>query len=221
MRDYADARQRMVDSQLRTEGVTDRQVLAAMGDVEREAFVPSAQRDLAYLDRDIDVGPVAGAPRYLMEPAPFARLLQLADLTGTEVVLDVGCGTGYSTAVIARLAASVVGLEADEDMVARASETLSALEVDNAAVVTGPLDAGCPDEAPFDAIVVQGAVEAVPNALLGQLRDGGRLVAVVGAGRTGKATLYTRSGSDIGVRVSFDADVRSLVEFARPPSFVF
>ncbi len=129
--------------------------------------------------------------------------------------------SGYSAAVLARLAGSVVALESDADLAAQASETLVELGIDNAAVVTGPLDAGYPSEGPYDVIVVGGAVEVVPEALLDQLKDGGRLVAVVGYGRAASATLFTRSGDDIGSRVAFDADVRPLPGFRKPKAFVF
>ncbi|MHA1158549.1 MAG: protein-L-isoaspartate O-methyltransferase family protein [Alphaproteobacteria bacterium] len=219
--DFANARKKMVDCQLRTEDVTDRDILAAMGEVPRELFVPARMKELAYVDADLEIGEIGGETRYLMESAPFGRLLQLANFSGEEFVLDIGCGTGYSTAVLARLAASVVGLEADEAMAAQASAMLSDLEADNAAVVSGPLEAGYADESPYDVIIVEGAVEVVPEALFAQLRDHGRLIVVVGRGRTGNATVYTKTGSGIGAHAVFDADVPSLKSFERPPAFVF
>ncbi len=223
MDDFTTARTKMVDNQLRTQSVTDYDVLAAMSAVPREAFLPPTLRPLAYIDSDLIVSAAAagGPPRYMMEPAPLARLVQMAEVGTADVVLVVGCGTGYSAAVLARLADSVVALEEDADLAARASETLTELEVDNVAVVTGALEAGYPSEAPYDVIFVDGAVEVVPAALTDQLKDGGRLVAVVGYGRSAAATLFRRSGDDIGSRVAFDAEVQPLPGFRRPKAFVF
>jgi protein-L-isoaspartate(D-aspartate) O-methyltransferase len=223
MSDFTAARTKMVDSQLRTQNVTDYELLAAMGHLPREQFVPAESRPLAYVDRDVPLKPASGGQpaRYLMEAGPFARLVQLAEVTRNDIALDVGCGTGYSAAVLARLAGSVVALESDADLAALASDTLVELGIDNVAVVTGPLEAGYPSEGPYDVIVVDGAVETVPDALFDQLKDGGRLVAVVGYGRAAAATLFTRSGDDIGSRSAFDADVRPLPGFRKPKAFVF
>ncbi len=223
MEDYTTARTKMVDNQLRTQSVTDYEVLAAMGAVPREQFLPPASRALAYIDSDLALtAATPDAPaRYMMEPAPLGRLVQLAEVGAADVVLVVGCGSGYSAAVLARLANSVVALEQDADLAAQASEKLVELEVDNVAVVTGSLEAGYPSEAPYDVIFVDGAVELVPTGLLDQLKDGGRLVAVVGYGRSAAATLFRRSGDDIGSRVAFDADVQPLPGFRRPKAFVF
>ena len=223
MDDFTVARTKMVDNQLRTQSVTDYDVLAAMGDVPREQFLPPASRALAYIDSDLALTAAApgSPPRYMMEPAPLARLVQLAEVGKADVVLVVGCGTGYSAAVLARLANSVVALEQDADLAGQAAETLTELGVDNVAVVTGSLEAGYPSEAPYDMIFVDGAVEVVPAALLDQLKDGGRLVAVVGYGRSAAATVFRRSGADIGSRVAFDADVQPLPGFRRPKAFVF
>ena len=223
MDDFTAQRTKMVDNQLRTQSVTDYEVLAAMGAVPREQFLPPASRALAYIDSDLAVaaGGADGPARYMMEPAPLARLVQLAEVGKADVVLVVGCGTGYSAVVLARLANSVVALEQDPDLAAKASETLTDLGVDNVAVVTGSLEAGYPSEAPYDVIFVDGAVEVVPAALTDQLKDGGRLVAVVGYGRSAAATIFRRSGGDIGSRVAFDAEVQPLPGFRRPKAFVF
>jgi protein-L-isoaspartate(D-aspartate) O-methyltransferase len=222
MDDFAVARTKMVDSQLRTESVTDYEILSVMGRIPREPFVPPHQRALAYLDTDIPITSGAGgAPRYLMEAAPFARLLQLSEVEKNDVVLDIGCGTGYSAAVIAGLANFVVALESDEGLAAQAKENLAALGVDNAKVVIGPLDAGHPLEGPYDVILLDGAVEMVPAALFGQLKEGGRLAAVVGYGRAATAMLYKKSDHQIGKRTAFNADVRPLPGFRKPEAFVF
>lgn len=223
MEDFSAARTKMVDSQLRTENVTDFEVLAAMAAVPRERFVPAGQGGLAYVDRDVPITPkgAEGGSRYLMEPAPFARLLQAAEVAKTDIVLDVGCGTGYSAAVLARLADSVVALESDAALAASASETLTDLGVANAAVVSGPLEEGYPSEGPFDVIVVEGAVEVVPDALFAQLKDGGRLVAVVGYGRAASARVYRKSAGEIGSYDAFDAAIMPLPGFRKPQAFVF
>ena len=222
MDEFASARTKMVDSQLRTENVTDYGVLAAMGAIPREVFVPPHQRALAYLDRDIPIRSGGdGPPRYLMEPAPFARLLQLAEIGSNDLVLDIGCGGGYSAAVIARLARFVVGLESDATLAAEASHRLNKLGVSNAKVALGALESGRPGDGPYDVIVVEGAVEVLPASLFGELKEGGRLVAVVGYGRSGVATLCTKSDNQIGRRAAFNADVRPLPGFAKSPAFVF
>ena len=222
MTGFDDARRKMVESQLKTEDVTDRDVIAAMGSVPRERFVPGHLRDLAYIDADLEIADAGeGGARHLMEPAPFARLLQLAAFDGSECVLDVGAGTGYSAAVLARLADTVVGVESDEALADQATEALAELEVDNAAVVAQPLAGGCPGEGPYDVILLGGSVDEVPQALFDQLREGGRLVAVVGRGRAGRATLFVKGGGKVSARAVFDADVPPLPGFQRTPTFTF
>lgn len=228
MGDFAKARLNMVESQVRPNGVTDRRILEAMFAVPREVFVPEAERSLAYMDGDIPLAPAqqGGPRRGIMAPMPLARLIQLADIQPGELVLDVGCTTGYSTAILARLAESVVGLECDARLADTATNTLVELGVDNAAVVTGPLQDGYASEGPFDAIVLGGAVQQVPDALLAQLKEGGRLVAIVsGEGRTppgsGRAFVFSRIRSEISRRPAFDAGAPLLPGFARTPEFVF
>jgi protein-L-isoaspartate(D-aspartate) O-methyltransferase len=221
MNDFAAARTKMVDSQLRTESVTDYGILSVMGAVPRELFVPPAQRALAYLDRDVPLDADGGSPRYLMEAAPFARLLQLANLGPSDRVLDIGCGSGYSVAVMAQLAGTVVGLESDAGLAKRATATLADLGVTNASVVIGPLEMGHASSGPFDAIIIEGAVEVVPPALFAQLTENGRLVAVVGTGRSAVATIFAHSEGQVGRRAAFDIGVRELPGFRKPPAFVF
>ena len=218
MSDFAAARFNMVENQIRPNGVTDARVLEAMADVPRERFVPKKLQDAAYLDEDLAIAD----GRFLMEPAVFARLVQAAAITPDDLVLDVGCGTGYSTAVLARLAASVVAVESDPQLVERASALLAELDADNAAAVEAPLEAGYPKQAPYDAIVLGGAVDEAPRALTDQLAEGGRLVAVVtGGSAVGRGEVVLRLHGALSRRVLFDAAVPPLPEFRVERGFVF
>ncbi len=216
--DFELARRNMVDTQVRTNRVTDSLVISALRAIPRELFVPAAQKGVAYVDDDLEVAP----GRFLMEPMILARLLQLAEIQRTDTVLDVGCATGYSSAVLGRMASSVVALEQDAELVNWAAETLLGLGIDNAVVVEGKLSDGLADQGPYDVIFVNGAVDRVPEGLREQLADGGRLVAVLrGEKGVGHATLVTRTGSAFGHRTDFDANARILPGFARQPTFVF
>lgn len=219
--EYALLRVKMVDGQLRTTGITDSRILSAMGSIPREAFLPSARRPLAYLDEDIDIPTASGSPRYLMEPAPFAKLVQLAAVRATDRVLDVGCGTGYSSAVLSRLAASVDGLECETDLADSARASLAKLGAGNVAVLDGALEDGYPQNAPYDVIVLGGAVDEVPEALFAQLDEGGRLVAVTGEGNAGIARICVKEGGVVSCRRTFNAAIRRLPGFRRAPVFEF
>ncbi len=219
MEDFATARLRMVESQLRTENVTARNVLAAMGEIPREEFVPTAARALAYVDRDVVIN--ADGSRVMMRGASLARLLQLADVGLADRVLDIGAGRGYAAAVLARMAASVVALEAAPELAAQARSAFERIGVDGVSVVEGPLEAGYADGAPYDVILIEGAVDAVPASLFDQLADDGRLVAVLGRGLSGTATLFTKSDGQIGDRAAFNADIWPLPAFRKPEAFIF
>ncbi|MBM3530650.1 MAG: protein-L-isoaspartate O-methyltransferase [Alphaproteobacteria bacterium] len=221
MLDFAAARRMMVDGQVRTADVTDRRLLGAMLELPRERFFPEDKASLAYLDLDANVSEPGRAARHLLKPMVLAKLIQAAEVGEGDRVLDLGCASGYSTAVLARLAAHVVGLEQDEALVRQASLALSGLGIGNAKVVAGPLDRGWPAAGPYDAIVLQGATENVPSALLSQLKDGGRLVCVLGRGAGAKAMLYRRIEGELSGRPIFDAAAPLLPGFARVPAFVF
>jgi protein-L-isoaspartate(D-aspartate) O-methyltransferase len=202
MPDYAAARRNMVDSQLRTNRVTDLGILAAMGEVPREVFVPPHLAGVAYVDEDIAIG----RGRYLMEPMVLGRLLQAAQIQPSDMVLDIGCATGYSSAAAARLAATVIGLESDSELAKAADDNFAKLRIDNAAVMRGELRVGCPRQAPFDVILFQGAVSEIPPEIAVQLGEGGRLVVVVAPpGRTGRATLALKTVGVVSYRELFDA----------------
>ncbi|MGB8364518.1 MAG: protein-L-isoaspartate O-methyltransferase family protein [Rhizomicrobium sp.] len=217
MSDFTAQRLNMVETQIRPNDVTDSQVVAAMRAVPREKFVPAAKRGVAYADAPIEIAPA----RYLLDPRTFAKLLQLAAIGPDDVVLDVGCATGYSTAVIARLARQVIGLEQDAALVRIASDVLPAVDAKNAVIVQGVLAEGFAEKAPYDAIVINGAVETVSDRLLAQLAEGGRLVTVVQNGGPGRAVLYLRERGRIGHRVGFDASVPLLAGFRETVGFVF
>jgi protein-L-isoaspartate(D-aspartate) O-methyltransferase len=215
---HAEARRNMVDNQLRANTVTDQALLAAMGELPREGFLPGHLSGCAYFDDDVPLG----RGRFLMEPMVLARLIQAAGVGLGDRVLDIGCATGYSTAVLARLAKSVVAVESDPALARRARETLQGLGVANATVVDGLLERGHQALAPYDVIVIGGAIERLPRAVADQLTHGGRLVAVLASrarGRMGEASLYT--GRPLTRVTLFDAATGLLPGFAAEPGFVF
>jgi protein-L-isoaspartate(D-aspartate) O-methyltransferase len=222
MLDFADARRTMVDCQLRPVEVSDPDILVAMQEVPRERFVPSSQIALAFADSPVPVLDVAGrSPRSLAKPEVFARLVQASAVTAQERVLVVGCATGYSAAVLARLAREVTALEEDAELADSAVATLAGLGVANAKVVRGPLIAGWPSAAPYDVIFVDGAIEVEPTALLGQLADKGRLVAVMGRGGAGRAMVYRSDRGVISAVAVFNGGAPVLPGFERSAEFVF
>lgn len=220
MGDYAQSRKRMVDNQLRTNDVTDHRILDAMELVPREKFVLPSKRSVAYIDEEVAISDAAPG-RKLMRPHVFGKLLQLAQIRPDDVVLLVGGGTGYSSAVLAKLAASVVAVEENADLVSVATENLMELGIDNAAVIEGQLVDGCASEGPYDVIVVDGAVENLPETLLDQLKPDGRLVTVEGRGGAASAMVYQGSDAAVSGRFGFNASVSVLPGFTRAAEFVF
>lgn len=219
MPDFPRARLNMVESQIRTNKVTDPALLAAFSEVPREAFVDPALRGVAYIDEDLPLKP----GRFLIEPMVLARMIQALDVQPTDLVLDVGCATGYASAILARLASTVVALESDPALAAAARRSLAALAVDNVVVEEGPLDQGCAKQGPFDGILIEGRVAAVSKKLFDQLAPGGRLTAVVddGEGITGRAMLFQNTDGVIARRTLFDANTPPLPGFERHAQFVF
>ena len=217
MADYATQRFNMVETQVRTNDVTDTRLHQVMNTVARERFVPAARRATAYADVPVEVAP----GRFLLDPRTFAKLVQLAGLKGSDTVLDVACGTGYSSVVLGRIVRSVVALEQDADLVRIASEMVPANGATNVTVVQGGLTEGFKAKAPYDVIFINGAVEAVPDSLLDQLAEGGRLVAVLQAGAQGHANLFIKDKGRVGRRPDFDATVPVLGGFRKVVGFVF
>lgn len=218
MTDFAAARHNMIEGQIRTNKVTDPALLDALAALPREQFVPAERRSAAYIDDDIRIS----ADRYMMEPMVLARLLQAAEPTRTEVALDVGCGTGYATALLARLTATAIGVESDAALARSARETLARLAVANAIVIEGKFADGYPQRGPYDVILVNGAVTEFPPALLEQLAEGGRLVGVRRPGSgPGAAMLMLKRHGAVAGRTLFEAATPYLAGFQPKPRFVF
>lgn len=218
MADFAALRQTMVDTQLRTNKVTDANVLAAMGSIPREIFVSEDRASLAYIDEDIRIG----KSRCMVEPMILARMIQATEIGPEDVVLDVACGAGYSAAVLGHIARAVVAVESDTDLAGAASARITRLGLDNVVIEMGPINAGWADQAPYDVIIVNGACGEMPDAILAQLADGGRLCAIMrGENGTGMAKLFVKSGGVVSSRGLFDASVPALPEFDLEEGFSF
>ncbi len=216
MSDYAARRVMMVDTQVRPSDVTKFPIIAAMLAVPREVYVPRDRREAAYVGENVDIG----SGRVMLEARTFAKLLDALDILKTEIVLDLGCGLGYSTAVIARLAEAVVAVEEDDALAAESQRSFSTEGVDNAAIVVGPIAAGDAKHGPYDVIMVQGGVEVIPQALLAQLKDGGRIGAVFMEGALGVARVGHKADGRVTWRFAFNATAPVLPGFAAVPAFV-
>jgi protein-L-isoaspartate(D-aspartate) O-methyltransferase len=223
MVDFRTARRAMVDGQVRTNDVTHLALIAAMLDIPREAFVPDDRAALAYLDRDVQIAEATAKEpaRWLVKPVVLARLIQAAEPGPQDRALVVGAGSGYAAAVLSRLVGSVVALEQNDALAAKARSLLPAVASGNITVVEGPLVAGAASFGPYDIVLIDGGVETVPEGLFGQMSSRGRLVAVVAAGPVGKATLFQTASGETGGQVLFDATAPVLPGFAKAPAFVF
>jgi protein-L-isoaspartate(D-aspartate) O-methyltransferase len=217
MFDAAAARRHMVDGQVRTADVTNPNLIAAMQAVPRELFAPPALATQAYSDGDLSLG----QGRALLRPIVLGKLIQGADVRPGDRVLDVGCGTGYSAAVLTHMGAAVVALEEDADLAQRAEAALAATGASQVTLVRGPLTAGWPAAAPYDLILLDGAIEVAPDALGRQLKPNGRLATIFGRGPATKAMIFRPIEGHLVGRPIFDAAAPPLPGFAAPPAFVF
>jgi protein-L-isoaspartate(D-aspartate) O-methyltransferase len=217
MFDAANARRLMVEGQVRTADVTDTDLLDAMAILPREQFLPPSLAPLAYLDGDIPIGD----GRALLKPMVLAKLIQAARVRREDRVLDIGCGTGYSSAVLARLAGSVVALEEDAELARQAKQALAAIGAASVEVAVGPLTAGWPASGPYDVILLNGATEIALDMLGGQLKPDGRLVGIHGRPPAAKAMMYHSTEGHVIGRPIFDAAARLLPGFVAAPAFVF
>ncbi|MEP2715174.1 protein-L-isoaspartate O-methyltransferase [Pseudophaeobacter sp.] len=215
MTDFAERRRMMVDTQVRPSDVTKYPIIEALLAVPREDFVPDAQREGAYADRNMDLG----GNRTLIEARTLAKMLDALDIQRDELVLDVGCGLGYSTAVTAQMAEMVIGVEEDEIMSADAQAQLSEAGADNAIVHVGALSEGAAEHGPYDVIMVQGGVEDLPESLLTQLKDGGRIAVIFMSGALGEVKVGHKRGEQISWRFEFNAGAAVLPGFEKAAAF--
>jgi protein-L-isoaspartate(D-aspartate) O-methyltransferase len=219
MTDFALARRNMIDGQLRPNRVTNAQLLAAIGELPRERFLPEATRSVAYADDDVPLG----NGRYLMEPMVLARLIQTLQPRPEDRAMVVASGTGYGAALLARLVQSVVAVESDPALAAAAERIAKELGIAGIRQTIGKMEQGCADPAPYDVILIEGAVQLVPQAIFDQLAEGGRMTAVIAGppGASGVAQLFMKEGGTASGRPLFDSGTPSLPGFAPPPRFTF
>lgn len=217
MADYQTRRTMMVDTQVRPSDVTKFPIIDALLSVPREDFVPDAKREAAYVGENIEIG----AGRVLLESRTFAKMLEAADIQPSDVILDLGCGLGYSTAVLAQLADFVVAVEDDSSRAEEAQQNLSDHGIDNAAVFEGALIDGAAKNGPYDVILLQGAVEQVPADLLAQVKDGGRIVAIFAENALGVVRVGRKIDGTVNWRMSFNASAPVLAGFAKEAAFSF
>lgn len=215
MTDFQERRTMMVDTQVRTNDVTKYNVIAAMLEIPRERFVPDSRRDVAYIGENIELA----RGRVLLEPRTIAKMIDALDIRPTELVLNIGAGYGYSAAVLGRLAQAVVAVEEDPEMAAEATRRLAETGADNVALVQGPLAAGHPPEAPYDAILIEGGIEELPEAIAAQLAEGGRIMALFHEGALGVVRIGTKLDGVITWRFAFNAGAPVLPGFARRAEF--
>ncbi|MGF1649464.1 MAG: protein-L-isoaspartate O-methyltransferase [Hyphomicrobiaceae bacterium] len=222
--DYAIQRLNMVESQVRPSDIVDRRITRAMQALARERFVPKVSASICYTDRDILLGKAEGddsEQRFMLAPRVQAKMIQALLLGDGGRALDVACGTGYTTAVLARMTETVIGLEVIPDLAAEASRVLAEVDANNAKVVQGDLAEGVAGDGPYDGILINGAIDHSPEVLLDQLKDGGRLVAVLRERQIGRVTVWQRNGGVFSARALFDATAPVLNAFRIREAFVF
>lgn len=212
------ARRHMVESQVRTNDVTDLRIQEAMETTPREIFLPNELRDQAYVERELQYAP----GRRMIVARDFAKLVQAADPEPGDLALDIACGTGYSTAILSRLTEMVVAVEPDEALAETAQQNLSGLDISNAAVIVGDPAKGAEGQGPFDIIFLGAAIERQPTELFSQLKDGGRLATIMRADGVSRGVVYQKSGSAVAPRNAFDAATAAILPgFERPKTFTF
>lgn len=223
MADMTAARRMMVEGQIRTSDVTDSRVIAAFLAIPRELFASAEMAPLAYLDLDLPLASEKPGvePRSLLKPMVLAKLVQNAGVAASDRVLVVGCGSGYSAAILGRLAESVVALEEDAALVHKTRSTLSQLGAENIEAVHGPLTEGWAAAGPYDLIFIDGAIEILPETLKLQAKEGGRIITILGRKPAGKAMLYRLVDGELSGRSVFDANGPLLPGFAQAPEFAF
>ncbi|MBQ0804973.1 protein-L-isoaspartate O-methyltransferase [Sulfitobacter sp.] len=215
MSDFSARRTMMVDTQVRPSDVTKFPIIDAMLHVAREDFVPAAQREAAYLGENLSLG----EGRILLEPRTLAKMLDVLAINNGDLVLDIGCAYGYSSAVIAHIAEAVVAVEEDEAMAKEAQEILMTSGADNAIVQAGALVEGAPQHGPYDVILIQGGVETVPEAILSQLKTGGRIACIFMDGALGEVRVGYKDDHGVSWRADFNAGAPVLKGFAREKAF--
>ncbi|WP_408592544.1 protein-L-isoaspartate O-methyltransferase family protein [Paracoccus marcusii] len=215
MSDFAARRTTMVDTQVRTSDVTKFPVIDAMLTIPREEFVPASRRSVAYSGENLDIG----HGRVLLEPRTLAKMVDALDIQPDELVLDLACGYGYSAAVMARMAEAVVAIEDDAELASEAEQRLSEAGIDNVVVLHAPLTEGAPKQGPYDVILIEGAVQDIPAAIVEQLREGGRVAALFVEGALGVARIGTRQNGQLSWRYSFNAKAPMLPGFGLQRGF--
>lgn len=219
---FAALRRTAIECQIRPFGVTDQNVLASFFDVPRERFVPAGFESVAYADTELRHGLTAGGARAMLMPLVLARMIQAAEIGPADRVLDVAGASGYTAAIMAPLAGSVVALESDEALSKAAAANFESLGISNAQALCAPLADGAPSMAPFDVIIVNGATEHGLDRLMAQLAPGGRMVALKPyAAGSSRAFLFRKDGDAVSERALFEASGKLIPEFAAPPEFVF
>lgn len=215
MTDFAARRTMMVDTQVRPSDVTKFPIIDAMLSVPREVFVPREQAEAAYISENVPIAP----GRVVLEPRTLGKLLDALNITGTELVLDIGAGYGYSSAVVARMAEAVIAVEEEESIASEAQTILSEQGADNVVLHTGPLTDGAPQHGPYDVIMIQGGVEQVPDALIAQLKEGGRIGCVFMEGALGVVRIGYKIDGDVTWRFAFNASAPVVPGFAKQAVF--